>query len=81
MFLLPCGIHIDSNNYIYVTDQNNRRIQIFQLLDGTIEEPATRRPEIATVSSSPNKGGETGVTKITNSDQVPHEIKQGETTP
>ncbi len=81
MFLLPCGIHIDSNNNIYVTDQNNRRVQIFQLLDGTTEEPATRQPQIATVSSSSNKGGETGVTKQTNSDQVPQEIKQGETTP
>ena len=36
-FWLPAGIHIDRNNRIYVADQNNRRIQIFQLLDGATD--------------------------------------------
>jgi hypothetical protein len=31
-FFLPTSIHIDGNDYIYVADSYNRRIQVFRYL-------------------------------------------------
>ena len=74
-FWLPAGIYVDQNNRIYVTDQNNRRVQVFQLLDGTTQEPGLQQPEIASASPTTNKGGETSVTKSSNSNALSKEIK------
>lgn len=74
-FWLPAGIHIDRTDKIYVADQNNRRIQIFQLLDGATMEQRVSPAEIATASTTPKKGGETGVTKPADSEASSKEIK------
>jgi hypothetical protein len=33
-FNLPMGVYIDSNDRVYVSDQLNARVQIFQFLGG-----------------------------------------------
>jgi DNA-binding beta-propeller fold protein YncE len=35
-FWLPAGIYIDPNDTIYVSDNYNKRIQIFQYLKGDV---------------------------------------------
>ncbi|MBA3914086.1 MAG: hypothetical protein H0X25_09600 [Acidobacteriales bacterium] len=34
-FNLPAGIYIDRNNRVYVGDQLNHRVQVFQFLGGS----------------------------------------------
>jgi DNA-binding beta-propeller fold protein YncE len=34
-FQIPSGIYIDKNNRVYVSDQLNGRVQVFQFLGGT----------------------------------------------
>lgn len=54
-FWLPAGICIDRNNNIYVADQNNRRIEIFQLLSGEVP-PASPAPGAAS-PAAPRQAG------------------------
>ncbi len=52
-FQVPAGIHIDADNNIYVSDQSNSRVEIFKLLDGSVEEPTASS---AVAVSVPRKG-------------------------
>ena len=42
-FWLPAGLHIDGRDRIYVVDQYNRRVQVFDYLGG-VEFARTKQP-------------------------------------
>jgi len=76
-FWLPAGIHDDRSNRIYVADQNNQRIQIFQLLNG--EAAPTPIPRAA-VPQPETKGGGAGVTPPSEPQDFSNETKKEKTT-